>query len=337
MKIAPKDVDSLLKAPQARFRAALIYGPDTGLVRQRSDVIASAILPDLADPFNKIELTYEQLQDDPARLHDEAAAMSFTGDTRLIMVRDAGDKLSKSLEEILDGLTEQTFLLLYTGELTPRSSLRQLAEKHSACASIACYKDEGYGLENLIRDTLRGYGIEAQDGVAQYLSQQLGGDRMIILSELEKLSLYLGDDTVLGLATVQHVVGESNEKTLDDLCNAIAEGNSAAAMHICDRLFAEGAQAVMIIRMLQRHFTRMQQVQMRVDEGEPLPQAVKSLRPPVFFKQVPAFTRQVQRWRSQKLASAMQLLQKAEIQAKTTGLDSNLMCAHAICTLARVA
>ena len=45
-------VGGFIKAGGNGASAALIYGPDEGLVRERSKLLAQAIVSDLKDPFN---------------------------------------------------------------------------------------------------------------------------------------------------------------------------------------------------------------------------------------------------------------------------------------------
>ena len=87
MKVAPKDADRFAKAPPSELRAALVYGPDSGLVNERLRLLATSVVEDLGDPFRVVELSGSELRSDPARLADEAAAISFTGGRRLVKLR----------------------------------------------------------------------------------------------------------------------------------------------------------------------------------------------------------------------------------------------------------
>ena len=56
MKLSARDIQGFLERP-FRTQAVLIYGPDRGLIRQRMDVIASQVVADVNDPFNKADIT----------------------------------------------------------------------------------------------------------------------------------------------------------------------------------------------------------------------------------------------------------------------------------------
>jgi hypothetical protein len=75
MKIDGRSLAGFLKRPNPDCQAVLVFGEDSGLVRERAEVIARTVVEDLTDPFRVAELAGDTIADDPARLADEAAAM----------------------------------------------------------------------------------------------------------------------------------------------------------------------------------------------------------------------------------------------------------------------
>ena len=99
MKIPFKQIEGFVKSPPVNMRVILIYGPDSGLMKERAKLIGGSVVPDLNDPFNVVTLSNAILADDPARLSDEANAMSMMGGRRLIRVEEASDKLTVLLKD----------------------------------------------------------------------------------------------------------------------------------------------------------------------------------------------------------------------------------------------
>ena len=97
MKIPFRDIEPFVKSPNPAIRAILVYGPDSGLMRERATIMAKTIVPDLTDPFNVALLSPDILKDDPARLTDEANAISMMGGRRLIRIENADDKITTCL------------------------------------------------------------------------------------------------------------------------------------------------------------------------------------------------------------------------------------------------
>ncbi|MAR55978.1 MAG: DNA polymerase III subunit delta [Rickettsiales bacterium] len=318
MKLTTKQVDGFVAQP-AQSCGVLLYGPDRGLIRQRLDQIAGHFLQDLQDPFNRADLGGDQLQDDPARLADELTAMSFTGGRRVVVIRDAGDKQAKIFQDAAEYLNAQNaYLIILSDDLSARSPLRKWAEADKAMAALPCYQDDGWSLEKLITQTLQGYGLQVKPDALRWMAQQLGGDRMIILSELEKLSLYMGEQTTVELSDVMAVTDASRERQLNEFCEAVASHHYAQAMNYYDRLRAEDVQDIAMLRILLTYFSRLQHLRQQVDAGESPAQAVKSFRPPIFFKQQDTLARQVGQWSGKMLDHMLHQLFEWEIALKSS-------------------
>ena len=149
VKIAAKDAESFAKTPPGpELRAVLVYGPDAGLVAERAKALAAGAAGDLDDPFRLIQLGAEQLAGDPARLADEAAALSFSGGRRVVWVRGAGDGLAGACKDFVAERPGEALVVLEAGDLPARSALRKLFESAGpGVAALPCYRDEARDLE----------------------------------------------------------------------------------------------------------------------------------------------------------------------------------------------
>ncbi len=338
MKLTGGRIEGFLRAPDAKVRAVVIYGPDVGLVKERLDRLTRLICPDLADPFRIAELSPAALKDDPSRLADEAAAIAMTGGRRVVRVRDAGDGLAGLLGSFLENPAGDALILIEAGELSPRSALRKLAEAADNAAALPCYADEAGSLEAVIHESLAAHGLTAEPDAVAWLVDHLGGDRLLSRSELEKLAVYMGakGDRVQ-LADAAACVGDSAALSLDDLAVATAEGDQATGQRVFERLRREGTPAVVVVRSLQRHFLRLHLAAGAMATGKSADQALAALRPPVHFRLADHMKAQLARWPVDRLAHALDLLLKAEIDCKTTGLPADEICGRTLMHLTSAA
>ena len=337
MKLAPPRLAAFLKSPGRDIRAALFYGPDAGLVRERAESVARAICPDLADPFRVAELTGASLGGDPARLADELAAQSLMGGRRVVRVREAGDASAPLVADALATARGDTLLVIEAGELATRSALRKLFEAGADLAAVACYADSAKDLEGVIRAAFAERRIEATREAIAYLVDNLGSDRMVTRSELEKLMLYAGDGGRVGLEDAAVCVGDSALLSLDDAVMTAADGDPAALERALFRCLSEGESPVTILRAAQRHFQRLHLAAGRIATGASAESAMASLRPPVFFMHQRRFAEQLRRWPLPRAARALELLTDAELDAKRTLLPPDTICRQALLDLARAA
>jgi DNA polymerase III subunit delta len=338
VKLAPARLSAFLADPDHATRAALIYGADAGLVHERADRLARAIVPDLKDAFRIADLAAGALAGDPARLWDEAAAMNLVGGRRLVRVREAGDGVGALFQRFLDDLPPgDSFVVVEGAELAARSSLRRAFENAKAAVAIACYADGRRELEALAREVLGAHRVTASGEAMAYLATHLGGDRLLSRGELEKLALYAGDGGSVGLDEVRASIGDSAALDLDDVVLAAAEGDAPQVERALARAFHEGEMPVTVIRAAMRHFQRLNLLTARLAHGMSEEDALRSLRPPLFFRVQDRVRRQLRLWSERRTAQALSLLLEAEINAKRTGLPADAICRDALLRIARTA
>ncbi len=338
MKVPPARIEAFLRKPDAAARAVLLYGPDAGLVRERADRLARLVVPDDNDPFRISELTGPGLAEDPPRLADEAAAMCFGGGQRVVRVRDAGDASASAFASFLDDPPGDALVVVEAGDLAKKSKLRETFESSKHGAAIACYVEEGAALAGTVRAALAARGLKASDSTVNILAALLGPDRQLLNSEAAKLALYLGEaGGTVEEADVLACAADSAEATLDDAIDAALVGSRPATDQALRRLAAEGEAPVRVMRGLARHFLRLSGVGARIEAGEPMESALRSLRPPLFFKREPAFRRQLQIWRGPRLADALARVTQAELRCKETGQPDQLLSERVFLELAGMA
>lgn len=328
MKIPPAKVESFVKSPDANINFVLVYGPDIGLVSDRTTKLSKTIVEDLSDPFRVTDLPYDRIKDDPSVLADEINAMCFMGGRRLIKVRMESTTLPKDVCEIIEKSNGDSFVIFSAGDLTPASSLRKFFEKSGKTAALACYKDDNATISRVIGQKLLAEGYEFSADVTRYLSESFSGDRLVIMSEVEKLITYMGDKKQISLSDVEECIYDSSEFSLDELCIAVASRNLYDIEKNLNKAMKENVTPITIIRLMLRYFMRLQQVRNMLDDGAPEQQAMSSLRPPVFFKQAPLFKRHLSLWTSPAISKVITKLIELEIECKKTGSPAELLCSR---------
>jgi len=337
VKINARQADGFVKSPDPQVRAVLVYGPDTGLVRERMEALTKFAAGDPPDPFNVVDLASETLRKDPALLADEAAAISFVGGRRAVRIGNAGDSLAKLLAEFAEHPVGDALIIVEGGELGPRSSLRKLFEKENNLAALPCYADDGRSLGQVITETLGAAGLTVEPDARSFLIEQLGADRRLTRSELDKIVLYKGGQGSVSLHDAKACTGENSGFSLDEVAQTAANGDQKGLEKALSRALEEGNQPITVLRSVSRHFQKLHLVSGYVSEGVGLEQAMKKLRPPLFFKVADAFKAQVHRWPPSKLETALGFLTEAELDCKVTGNPAEAICGRTLIRIAQAA
>ena len=307
------------------------------MIRERIDKLVTDCAGDRHDPFRVVELSNDDLKADPARLADEAAAFSMTGGRRAIIVDNPGEELASLCSDAIGAATSDALILMQAGELRPQSKLRKLFEKEEHAAAIPCYDDSAADLATLIQQGLAQHGVSIDPDVAAILTAHLGSDRQLIRAELSKLALYAGEADRLSEADVRAAIGTSAEFVLDDLVNATVAGDQSIVEGALQRAWRAEAAPVSVIRALQRHLQRLSHVAARVAAGSDPKEAMRSLRPPVFWKQEQQFRAQLRCWPAAACSAAISRLVDAEVELKLGQAPDRSACARAVMSLTQMA
>ncbi|MBM3554061.1 MAG: DNA polymerase III subunit delta [Alphaproteobacteria bacterium] len=335
MKITGRQIEPFLKKPDGQVRAILLYGPDAGLARERLDRLARLVVPDAKDPFRIADFSASMLKDHPGRLAEEAAQLSLMGGRRVVMVREASDRFADAFAAFLEEPVGEALILVEAGDLAGRSRLRQLFEGGDNAAAIGCYPDDRATVASLVEQILAARGLAIEGDALDYLADNLGADRGVTRSEIEKLALFKGKGPGrITLDEAQMMVGDSAAESLDAVALAAAEGNQAALEIALTRVERAKEEPTTILRAATRHLLRLQALRAEVDGGKSPDAAIATARPPVHFSIKRRIAAQLDRWPSGRTGMALQRLAEAEIDAKSTGLPAMTICKRALMALA---
>jgi DNA polymerase-3 subunit delta len=329
MKLEPRRTEEFLRDP-GRARAVLLYGDDVGLIRERAARLVRAVAGTTDDPF----LVTEIERDGIAGIPGEMAALSLIGGRRVVRLREAGDSATAPVQAALAGPGEALLVMEAPG-LAAKSKLRALCETAADAMAIGCYPAEGRALEQSIRDVLASMDVAVDEDALGWLVGQLGADRAVTVSEVEKLGLYVGPGGRVDVAAARECVGDLAGLSLEDALFSATAGEVAAADRALELAMAEGAAPVQVARVGLGHVQRLQRAHAVMAGGVSAAEATRAARPPVFFRRQPAFTRALTLWSEAALEWAATRLWETERACKRTGAPDETMARNAVLGIAQ--
>ncbi len=329
------EIGRFISRPDAAIKALLIYGPDTGAVSECARKIVQAIAGALDDPFTVIRLTDQILTEDPDRLADEGQAISMIGGRRVVWITGAGNGFHKAAARYLEVAETDSLIVAEAGELAKSSKLRGFFEAAHNAVAVPCYQDTPQSLHDLVSRVLADHNLSIEPDAHHRLCEILGSDRLVSLSELEKLALYCTGQAAVGLDDVNAVCGDTSQHSIDDMIDAIFVGEAGTACSHFSRLSDSGVTATRLLSLTAQHVARLQGLSLAVKTGRGANAAVKSARPPVFIRRQSSFVRQLTLWQTAELESAEQTLQAAIAQTRRFPALEPEISERALLSLAR--
>ena len=337
MIVKSSDADRYAKRPPKDLIAALVFGPDAGLVRERAENLMKSVVDDLGDAFRVSDLDDSTLAGDPARLADEAQAISMLGGRRVVRVRGAGNNLAKLFESFLDEPKGDALIVVEGGDLAKGTGLRKIFEEAENAASIACYPDTARELFDVVRDALKAQGLAIGAEALEDAVGRLGSDRGVTRRELEKLALYCHGREEVTLEDVRAVMGDEAEARVDEAIDATGAGDLVRLDLALERLWIAGTSPIQVLRQAMSHLQRVLLVAAEAKRGASVDEAMRKLRPPVHFSRTTSFKNQAQRWNEARLAEALDMLLEAEALTKTTAVPAEAVCGKTLFSVAAMA
>jgi DNA polymerase-3 subunit delta len=337
MKAAKGDLARQIERPDPSIRLYLLHGADEAASRDLARRLV-AKLADPSDPMSVTDLGPSVLSNDPARLADEAAAVSMFGGARVLRVEGAGEECLEAARLLLDAPAAGNPVVMTAGALKKGSKLLALVEGARAALAHISYEPEARDLAAVAAEFAAEFGLEPSRPAIAHLVDACAGDRGVLRQEIEKLALYLDASRDAPkrlepdhLAAVGASLGEADFGALVD---AVAGGRPADADRQIARLEADGIAGIALLRAVARRFWLLAELRGAVDAGMNPAAAVDAARPPVFWKEKAAVAAQVDRWRSAALRAALDRLLSAERDIKRSGSAGDVIATQALLALA---
>jgi DNA polymerase III subunit delta len=335
--VKPQQAAAFLKAPPADLAAVLFHGSDPGLVSERAAALAKSLAARENPPGEVLKLDETELDEDPSRLETELQTRPMFSGRRIVRAIASRRVSTALLKPLLTSGPLEGLLVVEAGNLKADDSLRALFESQAKCFAVACYPDSAADIDTLISEVLSSFSLTIEGDARALLQSRLGADRALSRAEIEKLALFCLGRPSITHEDVEGLVGDAAGLALERIAEAVAEGRTKSAISDFGRALASGENAQVIILIVQRYFLKLHRVRSDVDGGLRLDDALKSIRPPLFFKQKDSFSRQVRSWSRGQLDQALKRISEAAKAARLTSSLEDVIAERLILALASMA
>lgn len=326
------EVEAWLRRPDPACIVILVYGPNTGLVNERSRALARGAVDDPDDAFQLVRLEGDVVAGDPMRLMDEANTIGLFGGKRVLWVRTGSKNLAPAVQPVLANPPRDAVIVIEAGDLAGKNPLRTAVEASKVGMALPCYADEARDLPALIEATLRDFGLTATREARDTLTTLLGADRLLSRRELEKLGTYAAGKGTVTPEDIEAIMADASALAIDTVIDAVFLGDMDTLDRGLTRLFREGEDASMTLLMALRHAMSLHKARVALDAGAPMDNVVAAAR--MFYKRKAAFQRQVTRWPASALEGAIASLREGMALSRRNGGLGETIASRAFLTIA---
>ncbi|HLH07390.1 MAG TPA: DNA polymerase III subunit delta [Terriglobales bacterium] len=224
-------------------------------------------------------------------------------------------------------------------EMTDRDRYERIRETLGEfCTIIELARVEENEAVRWIADTAAAENVKVDSDAAREMVDALGGDMMLVASELEKLILCVGDKKKITLGDVETMVLAAKQRTLYELTDAISAKDRERALKVLDAILSSGdgeEASIGHLYMLAKTFRQMLVIfERKVRDSRALWQALwQGFRLPPFAAE--DVIRQARRYQSQReLTRALRLIARADLALRSNPPSKRLILEQLVIDLA---
>ena len=310
------DIDKFIARPDPGRPIVLVYGPDAGLVRERTEALIAASVDDPRDPFALARLDGDELASEPVRLVEEANTMPLFGGRRAVWVKAGSKNIAPAVEALIAAPSPDCRVVIEAGDLRKNAPLRAVCERAKNAAALPCYIDNEEALGRLINDEMRAADLTIASDARAALIPLLGGDRLASREEIRKLAMYARGKDRVELDDVMAVVADASALALDGVVDAAFAGKTGEVEFQLGKARIAGTAPGSIISAAQRQVAALHKARLAVDEGRSIGDAVQGMQPFVHFTRRSAVETALRIWTAARLERAMAQLADAALDAR---------------------
>lgn len=334
--VRPGDAEAALARRDPKKSVVLLFGPDTGLVRERAAGLVRRSIPDTSDPFALVRLDGDELASDPQRLVDETRTIGLFGGERVIWVRAGSRNIVPALAPVLAEPCD-ALVVVEAGDLKRGAALRSACENSPNALAIACYADTERDLARLV-DTMMGEaGLAIDRDARELLVSLIGGDRLASRGEIQKLALYAKGEDRVTAEDVRAIVGDASALALDDVVDAALAGETREAVGALSKAFGAATRPDAVLGALLRALASLHLMALQVEAGSSVERVIDGARPQVHFSRKPKLTAALRSLSAARILKAMLAVDEAVLAGRRNAPLSQAICERVVLQVAQQA
>ena len=312
----------------------LIYGPNEGLIRDDTLKIAESFRQ--KKETDEITINGKAVDENQNIIDEEIRSFSLFSEQKIIHLENIKDKHLQFFENT-NFKSNKVLVIIKSENLNKNSKIRSFFEKHKEYAAIPCYEDDVRSTMNLISQFQSHHKIKFNSDIKNYLIQNLSTDRLISKNELEKILLVIShkENEQIKFEDIQGILNDSSSNTLNMINEYVMYGKVNQVSKNLYRIFDEGTNAVAIIRSLLNYLVRLHKTQIEIKKTGNFDEAIKQLRPAVFWKDKDNFRNHCSKWPTMEILHYIERLLEAEYMCKSHGSLSNEICEKYVLSVAK--
>ena len=301
----------LTKIKLNSYKFYLFYGDNEGL---KEENIKSLFEKNYQDKIHKYE--EKEILDNINIFFNSVLTKSFFDNKKLIIINRATDKIRTTMEDLMEKNPEDIQIILNSKNLEKKSTLRKLFEKEKSIICVPFYEDNNQTLNSIISLFFRNKRIPISQQLINILIERSRGDRKNLNNELEKIESFSLNKKKLDIEEIIKLSSLADNYDASELVDHSLAKNTRKTVTILSENNYSDEDNIIIIRTLLAKLKRLVKIYELVDEKNNIEQAISMCKPPIFWKDKPLVSQQIQFWNKNLLKDLIYKTNEIELLVK---------------------
>ena len=281
-----------------------------------------------------INLDQNEILKNENLLLEEIYNRSLFGRTKIYFIEQVNDKILDIVKELKNKIGEQK-IYLFSEILDKKSKIRNYFEKSEHTGAAPCYPDTDITIKKILQKKLKGFeGLTPEN--LNLISENCNLDRTKLNNELNKIVIYFKNNKIEN----KELEILLNIKTNDDfnlLKNEALVGNKYKTNKLLSDTVLDIEKNIFYLSLINSRLNKLAEV-INLSKNTNLEKAITMLKPPLFWKDKPIFTAQVEKWSLKNIRKILEKTYKLEIEIKSGSfVNKNLLVKKLILDICSVA
>ena len=295
----------------------LFHGVNEG---QKEEIIEKKFKP----IFGKNVFKYyeKEIFSDIENFYNQVLSKSFFEKNKLIIVRDASDKIKDEIEILKSKKLNEIKIVLISNTLDKKSKLRDLFENEKDLISIAFYSDNNQTLNTIAKSFFLEKDIPISQESIDLLVNRANGERKSLNNELSKIETYLTNKKKISVEEIHDLTNLSENYSINELVDNCLAKNKNKTIYILNENNFSFEDTIIIIRTFLIKTKRLMKLNRNLQQNKNIEKTIVNFKPPIFWKDKELVKKQIKIWTLDKTYKLIKEINDIELNVKKNSINS---------------
>ena len=247
---------------------------------------------------------------------------SFFEKNKLIIIKDATDKLKNEIEILNNKNLEDVKIVILSGILGKKSKLRNFFEKDKNLISVAFYSDNNQTLSTITKAFFLEKKISVSQESINLIINRANGERGNLLNNLEKIKNYLTDKKSISVEEIYSLTNLIENYSINELVDNCLAKNKQRTVFILNENNFSFEDSIIIIRTFLIKSKRLLKLTQNFYDNKSLDKTILDFKPPIFWKDKEVIKQQIKNWSLEKTYKLIDEINRVELSIKKNSYNS---------------